>query len=128
MAGKKTLVNRTGNELKVTLIVRKGDLPDGNAGTVEVHLKAAAATGPSDTDGSRQEVTYGDEVDIYLNGLETLLVKDGAGIGKREVVIERGSALDDELNKHDTIEFLFDGKQVLWSASNAGARDATFTF
>jgi hypothetical protein len=125
MAGMKTLINRTGHELRVTLVVRKGDHPEGNAGTVDVQLAAGADDGTGD-DKSQQEVTYGDDVDIYLNGIETLLISHGSAIGKREVVIERGSPLDDQLNTHDTIEFLYDGKQVLVSASNSGEKPFTF--
>ncbi|CAG9203431.1 conserved hypothetical protein [Paraburkholderia sabiae] len=125
MAGRKTLINHTGNDLEVTLIVRKGDRPEGNAGTVDVHLAAGPDT-QTGKDGSRQIVTYGNDVDIYLNGIETTLIAKGAAIGKREVVVERGSAFDNQLNTNDTIEFLYDGHQVLVSASNSD--DKPFTF
>jgi hypothetical protein len=125
MAGMKTLINRTGNDLKVTLIVRKGDRPEGNAGSVDV-LLAAGPDEASGEDGSRRVVTYGDDVDIYLNGIETTLISKGAAMGKREVVVERGSAFDDQLNTNDTIEFLYDGHQVLVSASNSD--DKPFTY
>ena len=122
----KTLINRTGNPLQVTLIVRKGDHPDQTAGTVDVELGArpiaAAATGSdgeAQDDTSVQEVTYGDDVDIYLNGLKATMIENGSGIGRRDVVIDRGSPLDNELNTHDTIEFLFDGKALLISATNS---------
>lgn len=125
MAGMKTLINHTGSDLKVTLIVRKGDSPEGNAGTVDVHL--AAGPGPAGgPDESRRVVTYGDDVDIYLNGIETTLISKGAALGKREVVVKRGSAFDDQLNTNDTIEFLYDGHQVLVSASNSGEKPFTY--
>jgi hypothetical protein len=125
----KTLINRTGNELRVTLIVRKGDHPDETAGTVDVVLGAA----PKITEAAKtadnkneQDVTYGNDVDIYLNGLSILMVKDGSGIERRDVVLTRGSALDNELNMHDTIEFLFDGKSILVSATNSAAQSFAF--
>lgn len=112
MAGRKTLINMTGHELRVTLIIRKGDHPDDNAGTVDVQLMAGQ-------DLSRQVVTYGNDDDIYLNGIETLLISHGSAIGKRELVVKRGLPLDDQLNTHDTIEFLYDGTQVLVSVTNS---------
>jgi hypothetical protein len=125
MAGRKTLINHTGNDLKVTLIVRKGDSPEGNAGSVDVHLAAAPDEGRGEG-GSRRVVTYGDDVDIYLNGIETTLISKGVAIGKREVVVERGSPFDDQLNTNDTIEFLYDGQQVLVSASNSDEKPFTY--
>ena len=124
----KTLINRTGNDLKVTLVVRNGETPGTDFGTVDVHLAAATAGSAAEAGGSCQQVQYGDDTDVYLNGIEMVLIKDGAGIGKREVVVERGSSLDDRLNTRDTIEFLFDGKQVLWSSSNADAQPESFMF
>jgi hypothetical protein len=125
MAGIKTLINRTGNDLEVTLIVRKGDQPRGSSGTVDVHLTA----GPDEHTGedrSRQVVAYGNDVDIYLNGIETTLIENGSAIGKRELVVERGSTFDNQLNTNDTIEFLYDGHKVLVSASNS--KEEPFTF
>ena len=96
-----------------------------SAGTVEVQLMAGPDTQTGE-DPSRQIVTYGNDADIYLNGIETLLISHGSAIGKREVVIKRGSPLDDQLNRHDTVEFLYDGKQVLVSVSNSTDRPFTF--
>lgn len=119
MAGIKTLINLTGHALELTLVVRKGDLPQANAGTVDVKLAAGG-------EASRQVVHYGDATDIYLNGIETRLVRDGSVLAGSRLVLERGSPLDAEFNTHDTLEFLFDGQQVLSSAVNAKA--ALFSF
>ena len=133
----KTLINRTGNELRLTLIVRKGDHPDQTAGTVDVELGAGADaaqdTAPADGKSARKypsvrEVTYGNDVDIYLNGITATMIQDGSGIGHREVVLERGSALDRDLNTNDTIEFIYDGKSILVSATNSDAGPLTFSF
>jgi hypothetical protein len=133
----KTLINRTGNELRLTLIVRKGDHPDQTAGTVDVELgagpDAAQDTAPAEgrsarKDPSVQQVTYGNDVDIYLNGITAMMIQDGSGIGRREIVLERGSALDRELNTNDTIEFLYDGQSILVSATNSDAEPHTFSF
>ena len=125
MAGMKKLINRTGCDLKVTLIVREADQPDKTAGSVDVEL----AAGPDKTtgkDNSVQHVSYGNDVNIYLNGIETTMVKDGSAVGDRRIVIERGSAFDDALNTNDTIEFLYDGKAILISATNS--KDQPFSF
>src|SRR5690348_10405587 len=108
MAGMKKLINRTGCDLKVTLVVRQGDQPDKTAGTVDVEL-AAGPDKESGKDGSVRHVTYGNNVDIYLNGIETTMIKSGSVLGERRVVIERGSEFDNALNTNDTIEFLYDG-------------------
>lgn len=125
MAGMKKLINRTGNELKVTLIVRRGDHPSETAGTVDVDL----AAGPNDASGedkSVQDVSYGDDVNIYLNGIETTMIEDGSAVGKRELVVKRGSEVDNALNTHDTIEFLYDGNTVLISATNSSDKPYLF--
>ena len=125
MPGRKTLVNRTGHELRVTLIVRKGDHPDDSWGTVDVQLDGPPADDAT-AEPTRKAVTYGDEVSIYLNGIETTLISNGSATGKRQTVIERGSPLDDQLNTHDTIDFLYDGHQLLLSASNSTSRPFLF--
>jgi hypothetical protein len=126
MAGMKKLINRTGSDLKVTLVVRAGDQPDQTAGSVEVDM-AAGPDKKSGKDGSVQNVSYGNDVDIYLNGIETRMIHDGSAIGERRVVIERGSKLDNALNTNDTIEFLYDGKSILISATNSDYVPFSFT-
>jgi hypothetical protein len=123
MAPHKTLINRTGHPLDVTLIVRKGDHPTETAESVDVQLPP----GPDD-DGMRPEersvqtVTYGNSVNIYLNGLELTFAADGQRRSIRRVVAERGKPLDNALNMFDTIEFRFDGEEVLFTSSNAAQK------
>lgn len=126
MAGMKKLINRTKSDLKVTLVVRAGDQPDKTAGTVDVKL-AAGPDEESGKDDSVQNVSYGNDVDIYLNGIETQMIKDGSAVGERQLVIERGSKLDNALNTNDTIEFLYDGKSILISATNSDYVPFSFT-
>ncbi len=118
MAGVKKLINRTGNDLRVILTVREGESPSQTAGTVEVDL-AAGRDEETGVDMSRQIVTYGDETNIYLNGIETQMIVKGAAVGERRLVVIRGSGLDNALNTNDTIEFLYDGKSILISATNS---------
>jgi hypothetical protein len=100
MAGKKNLINRTGKDLKVTLVVRKGDHPDETDGTVNVELSGGSE--------KIKLVEYGDEVNIYLNGLEIELNSDGKKVNQKRIISERGKGLDDDLNTNDTIVFLYD--------------------
>ena len=125
MAGMKKLINRTGKELRVTLVVRQGDDPDKTAGSVQVALMAGPDSDAGE-DASIQDVSYGNDVDIYLNGIETTLISNGSTVCERQIVIVRGSGLDRALNTNDTIEFLFDGKTVLISATNSD--DKPFCF
>jgi len=118
----KTLINRTGHQLRVTLIVRKGDHPENNAGSVDVSLGVRRPSSEVTTitdDSSVKDVTFGSDVDIYLNGLTATMIADGSGVGRRDVVVDRGSPLDNELNTNDTIVFSFDGEAVLVSATNS---------
>jgi len=127
MAPQKTLINRTGYPLDVVLIVRKGDHPSQTAGTVNVQLPA----GPDHEDmkadeRSVQTVTYGNATNIYLNGLELNLEAEGATQSRRRVVAERGMELDNALNMFDTIEFRFDGKDIVFTSSNASSPPQTW--
>jgi hypothetical protein len=118
----KTLINRTGHHLRVTLIVRKGDHPENNAGSVDVSLGVRRPSSEVTTitdDSSVKDITFGSDVDIYLNGLTATMIADGSGVGRRDVVVDRGSPLDNELNTNDTIVFSFDGEAVLVSATNS---------
>jgi len=127
MAPHKTLINRTGYPLDVVLIVRKGDHPSLTAGTVNVQLPA----GPDHEDmkadeRSVQTVTYGNATNIYLNGLELSLEAEGATQSRRRIVAERGMDFDNALNMFDTIEFRFDGKEIVFTSSNAGSTPPTW--
>jgi hypothetical protein len=125
MPGKKLFINHTRHELRVILTIRKGEDPAATAGTQDFTLAAGpdAVTGE---DLSQQEITYGSATDIYLNGIETQLITDGAAVGKRDLVVRRGSPMDDQLNTHSIVDFLFDGEQVLISASNPNPTSYAF--
>jgi hypothetical protein len=123
MSGHKKLINRTGKEVNLVLFVRKGDLSSQTAGSVNVTL----APGPDKETGeymTEQVVTYGDDVDIYLNGLEVTLTSNGQEVTRSNFVAERGSKLDRILNMNDTIDFRFDGESILFSAINTGVEGA----
>ena len=119
MAGHKTLINRTGSELKVVLIVRKGDHPSATAGTVDVTLGAAPVGESGAEDSSIQKISYGNDIDIFLNGIEAAMKTGGQEVAQRRIVADRDSKLDRILNTHDTIDFRYDGQNLLFSACNA---------
>jgi hypothetical protein len=102
----KRLINSTGHRLHVTLIVRRGDHPSQVAGRVEVEL------GTGEEEYRERDIDYGNDVDIYLNGIEIRLAGENAPETSRSVVVQRGAALDDALNSNDTLEFLLDGEAV----------------
>ena len=114
VAQTRTLINRTGHPLAVTLVFRKGDHPTLTSGSVAVTL-AAGADPKTGQDRSRQEVAYGDAVDTHLGRIETQLMRDGAVLGAWTIEVVRGSGLDRALDTLPVIEFLFDGRAVVVS-------------
>ncbi|KAA0677160.1 hypothetical protein [Roseomonas genomospecies 6] len=106
----KTLINKTGHPLTVTLTVRMGDHPTRSSGEVTIDLEAGDTQSPG-----LREVTYGDEDDVHLNAITAEAFADGATLCKRSVTVERGSGLDRAVYGKDAIEFLFDGDTILIS-------------
>ena len=111
----KKLINKTGHDLEATLIIRKCDHPTDTAGTVEVKLPPC--TYEARDDGSTIVVPYGNDEDIFLNGIEARLNLGGKSVANRRVVLERGTPLDNLLNTNNTIEFFYDNNTGLFSAS-----------
>jgi len=104
MAGRKKLINNTGNDLEVKLVIRKGDHPDQTAGTKNVNLPAPT----KENEDNFKWVEYGDDINIYLNGLEVSILIGKNEVKLKNIVAERGKMLDNELNTKDTIEFSYD--------------------
>src|SRR4051812_14539949 len=99
MAGRKFFTNRSPYNLAVTLVIRKSDDPRNTAGTKEFTL------GP----GQGQWQEYGNNIDIYLNGIKLISMFNGQMIGQQYIVIMRGSPLDNELNMFNGVDFTFAG-------------------
>lgn len=119
MPGRKRLINQTGKELSITLLVRQGEVPDPAKQGKSVEVNLSAGTDPeTGEDNSTQVVEYGNASDIYLNGLELVLTDEGSELVKRVVVVERGSELDNTLNMNYILEFVYDGNSVLVSGRN----------
>jgi hypothetical protein len=99
MAGRKLFTNKSPCLLLVTLVIRKSADPRDRAGTKDFQLSG----------GQSQWQEYGDNVDIYLNGIDLTAVANGTMIGNQHFVIVRGSPLDNELNMFNAVDFTFDG-------------------
>ena len=104
MAGRKLFINNTAHRLDVTLFVRSGPDPANSAENQKFEL------GPHERDW----VTYGDDTNIYLNGLGLVAFTGGDVVATQEfVVTTRGNSLDDKLNTNNVIEILYDDGSLL---------------
>ena len=61
---------------------------------------------------------YGDNVNIYLNGITLASISDGAIIAEQEFVITRGSNLDNQLNTNSIVSISFPGGGFQINCSN----------
>lgn len=98
MAGNKLFTNQSPYGMGITLIVRAGEDPRNTEGNKEFYLN------PSQS----QWQDYGNDVDVYLNGIKLVAVFNGQMLGQQYVVITRGSPLDDDLNTRNGVDFGFD--------------------
>lgn len=98
MPGKKLFTNTSPYKLRVTLEIRKSSDPRDRAGTKEFELQPQQS----------QWQEYGDNVNIYLNGIRLTAVFNGEKIGQQFIVITRGSRLDNELNMKNGVRFAYD--------------------
>lgn len=96
--GRKVFKNTTNQPLQITLVVRQGDNPGHEAGTVIFQLAA----------GQSVTQTYGTDTNsVYLNGIAA-------------EVVNRGSSFDDLLNTNNTITFSpGSGTAITISGSNS---------
>ena len=98
MAAQKLFKNGSDKQIKVTLFVRAGDNPANSAGNQSFDL------GPH----QQSWVTYGNNQNIYLNGLSVVSLFDGELEAEQQFVIKRGGPLDNVLNKNNVVQVLFD--------------------
>lgn len=99
MAGRKLFTNKSGYFLKVELIIRKSENPADQAGSTSFDL-------PKQTSLWQ---TYGDNRNIYLNGIRLIAVANGAMIDEGFIVIQRSSDLDNMLNMRNGVDFDYTG-------------------
>lgn len=97
MSGRKLFINGSGNQLNVTAYNRLSSDPARTRDEVTFTLQR----------DEHKMVTYGNDQNPYLNGFNLIAVRDGSIISQTKIVITRGSPLDNQLNMHDTVTFLF---------------------
>jgi hypothetical protein len=95
MAGRKLFTNQSPHSMSVTLVVRQSEDPRNQAGTKEFQLPARQS----------QWQEYGDNIDIYLNGIKLVAVFNGQLLGQQYIVITRGSPPDNDLNTRNGVDF-----------------------
>ena len=111
----KTFINNTLATFQITLFVREGVFPYNQAGTVTFSLDP----------GETETVTYGDDTNIFLNGLTMFTIYDGDLFSSVKFVTATMSELDDLLNTNDTVtitkvetDYVFSGSNVFLDAVN----------
>jgi hypothetical protein len=111
VAGQKLFINGSNDKtLNVTLYIRQGPEVANSAGTQRFTLGASQSL----------VVTYGDDNNIYLNGLALTSIFNGQIVGEQEFVISRGQILDNELNMNSVVYFNFVGGVFQVQTSNSG--------
>ncbi len=104
----KMFINNTGRVLKVQLLVRKGDDPMTDADPVNFQLGDGSGNAEDGGADHFRLVHYGDDIDIYLNGLVVSFANEGENSMQRFQVLQRGVPLDNKLNMHNTVEFIYE--------------------
>lgn len=97
MAGRKLFTNASPYSMVITLVIRASEDPRNQAGTKEFVLNP----------GQSQWQDYGDNINIYLNGIKLAAMFNGQLLAQQYVVIVRGSPLDNELNMRNGVDFNF---------------------
>lgn len=105
MAGRKLFTNDGPHSMAVTLVIRASEDPHNQAGTKEFRLDARQS----------QWQDYGNDRDIYLNGIKLIASFQGQMLGQQYIVITRGSPLDNELNMRNGVNFRFEGGSFMLS-------------
>jgi hypothetical protein len=97
VAGRKLFTNASPYDLQVTLVIRRSANPRDQAGTKDFPLQ------------SKQSLwqEYGNNIDIYLNGIKLAGFLRGDLIAQQQIVIDRGSSLDNQLNMKNGVDFGF---------------------
>jgi hypothetical protein len=99
MPGRKLFTNKSGYFMKVELIIRRSENPADQAGSTSFDLPAQKSLWQ----------TYGDNQNIYLNGIRLIAVANGALIDEGFIVIQRSSDLDNKLNMRNGVDFDYTG-------------------
>lgn len=97
MAGRKLFTNTSQVGLDVSLKIRASWDPRNQAGSKDFFLDA----------GESRWEDYGDDINIYLNGIRLAAIAQGSMIAQQWVVVERGAPLDDQLNTRNAVDFAY---------------------
>lgn len=92
----KTFNNRSAATLQIGLLVRQGADPANFDGVVYFTLRP----------GETKTVTYGNQQNVFLNGIVMSTNFNGDIYAKTQIVTVRGSQLDDLLNTNSIIDIL----------------------
>ena len=107
--GAKTLINNTQSSLTIQLFVRKGDDPANLLNVQSLVLPA----------GQRQNYTYSDNSNPYLNGVGASVNDPNNAISEFQYVLKRGSTVDDLFNTRNTVTFTMSGLSLVVQSSNS---------
>ncbi|WP_260858029.1 hypothetical protein [Bacillus sp. FJAT-22090] len=112
----KTFINNTEATLQITIFVREGELPFNQDGTVSFSLDP----------GQTLIVPYGNEMNIFLNGIIIFTIFEGDLFSSVQFITMQSSELDDLLNTNDTItitkvqtDYVISGSDEFLDAVNA---------
>jgi hypothetical protein len=106
----KLFVNNTGYQINGNLVVRKGAQPGTSLNSVQFVLSSAM--------GSQLFVQYGDVNHVFVDQLEISSLANGGYIISNQIVVTRGSQLDDLFNTNDTITIALQSQSFVTTGSN----------
>ena len=109
MAGIKTFINNSQATLQITLFIREGDNPINQDGTSSFALNP----------GESKIITYGNDQNIFLNGVLLFTIFQGDLYSKIQFVTLRESELDNLLNTNNEITITDELTDYVLSGSNS---------
>ncbi|KPQ32322.1 MAG: hypothetical protein HLUCCA11_21805 [Phormidesmis priestleyi Ana] len=111
MAGKKEFENKSKYQIDVIMVVRKSAQPLHTAGTETFSLNP----------GEKKWVKYGNDTDIYLNGLTLKSLAGGTVVQDSRITVQRGNKYDNLLNTNTYFDIIYDGMSFHVSGSNSAS-------
>lgn len=90
---KKTFVNQTPFSVHGELMVRAGNEPGKNLNSIAFTIE----------ENNSQEVTFGDDENPFMNGVELSIDAQGGIILANLIILSKDSSLDIEFNKNNTV-------------------------
>ncbi len=105
----KLFINQTNYMVNGIIVVRQGDNPGTDLPTT-VNFTVEA--------NSQQMVPYGDANDPYVDQLTLSGLADGGLVLSDQIVMTRGSALDNLFNMNDTVTITLEASSFVITTSN----------